>query len=240
MVGDLDGLPALVLASAEWHAGIIGIVAGRLVEQYARPVLLIALRQERGETTVVGQGSGRSVPGFALHEALRACDAHLLSHGGHKAAAGFKILPERIDAFRASFCEHAARHLPPGPPAPRLVLDAEVPLSALTLQLLGDLETLEPFGMENRQPLFLAGGLQVVGQPRRIGGGDRHLMFQVRQQGTVLRAIAWGMGERAEELMSASGQCALAFTPEVNEYQGYRSVRLVVADFQSGSQARLG
>jgi single-stranded-DNA-specific exonuclease len=239
MAGSCDGMPALVLASPEWHAGIIGIVAGRLAELFARPTLLIALRQDGTENGPVGQGSGRSVPGFALHEALRACDEHLLSHGGHKAAAGFRIDPQRIDAFRECFCAYAARQFPAGPPAPRLVIDAEVPLSALTLRLVQDLDHLEPYGMENPRPLFMAGGLQVAGQPRRIGGGDRHLMFHVRQQGTSLQAIAWGMGERLEELMSAGGQCALVFTPEINEYQGYRSVRLVVCDLQASPRAHI-
>ena len=85
--GELDGTPALVLAHEEWHPGVIGIVAGRLVDLYGRPVLMIALRRPRAAGdepgVAVGQGSGRSIPGFALHEALQACDAHLLSHGGY-------------------------------------------------------------------------------------------------------------------------------------------------------------
>lgn len=239
MARDLDGAPALVLASPDWHAGVIGIVAGRLADLFARPALMIALRQDTPGAAVLGQGSGRSVPGFALHEALRACEAHLLTHGGHKAAAGFKILPEQIDAFRDSFCKYAAQHLPPGPPAPRLVIDAEAPLSAMTLRLLQDLDQLEPYGMDNPRPLFLAGGVQVVGQPKRVGGGERHLRFQVRQQGTSIWAICWGQGERVEELMSAGGQCSIVFSPQINEYQGYRMVQLEVHDFQPGPQARI-
>jgi single-stranded-DNA-specific exonuclease len=237
--GDLDGTPALVLASPDWHPGVIGIVAGRLAEQYARPVLLIAVRQERAECPPVGQGSGRSVPGFALHEALRACADQLLRHGGHTAAAGFKIAPECIDGFRERFCAQAARHFASGPPAPRRVIDAEIPLSALTAGLLKALDQVEPFGADNPRPLFLAGGLQVVGTPRRMGGGERHLSFRVRQEGTILRAVAWGMGDRAEELMSAGGQCCVVFTPRINDWQGYRSIELEAVDFQAGARARL-
>jgi single-stranded-DNA-specific exonuclease len=245
--GDLDAAPALVLAHPEWHAGIIGIVAGRLAELYARPVLMIALRRERGEGPgpdadggpVVGQGSGRSVPGFPLHEALRACEEHLLSHGGHSAAAGFKIHPDRIDAFRDRFCAYAGLHFPSGPPAPRLVIDAEVPLSVLTYGLLDDLDRLEPYGAANARPLFLAGGLEVLGTPRRIGQGERHMSFRVRQRETAMRAIAFGMGDRLEELLSAGGRCCLVFTPRLNEWQGYRSVELEVTDFQPGAEARL-
>ncbi len=235
----VDGTPALVLANVEWHAGIIGIVAGRLADLYARPVLLITMRRERGESAAVGQGSGRSVPGFPLHEALRACDGHLLSHGGHKAAAGFQIAFEHIDGFRESFCAYAARHFATGVPPARLVIDAEVPLSALTPGLLRDIDRLEPYGSENHQPLLLAGGLQVTGTPRRVGGGERHLQFQVRQQGTALRAIAFGLGDRTEELMSAGGQCCIVFRPRINEWQGRRSVELEVQDFQAGERAQL-
>jgi single-stranded-DNA-specific exonuclease len=227
--------PALVLASADWHAGVIGIVAGRLAEQLGRPVLMVALRADGA-----APGSGRSVPGFALHEALRHCSDHLLSHGGHAAAAGFRIAPDRIDVFREHFCAYAARHFPAGPPTPTLLLDAELPLSALTPGLLAQIDRLEPYGAQNPRPRFLAAELQVVGEPRRIGGGERHLTFRVRQGATNLRAIAWGMGERAEELMSAEGRCCLAFTPKINEWNGYRSVELEVSDFQPGAQAKLG
>jgi single-stranded-DNA-specific exonuclease len=230
------GTPALVLASADWHPGLIGIVAGRLVDLYARPVLLIALR----DADVPGQGSGRSVPGFRLHEALQACSADLLSHGGHAAAAGFKIGREAVAGFRDRFCAYAGRHFPDGPPAPRLVIDAEVPLSALTPGLLQALAQLEPYGAGNAQPLFLAGGLQVVGEPRRIGGGERHLTFRVRQEGRELRVIAFGMADRAGELMAAGGRCCLVFTPRLNEWQGRRSVELEVRDLQAGAEAQLG
>src|SRR5262249_37169793 len=146
----------------------IGIVAGRLADQYARPVLLIALTAagvRNGELEALGQGSGRSVPGFALHEALRECDELLLAHGGHAAAAGFKIRPEAVAGFRERFCACAARHFTTGSPIPQLVIDAEVPLSALTPGLLQSLDQLEPYGSDNHRPLFLAGDLQIVGTP---------------------------------------------------------------------------
>jgi single-stranded-DNA-specific exonuclease len=228
--------PALVLASTTWHAGMIGIVAGRLMETFGRPVLMISL----GENGAPAAGSGRSIPGFRLHEALSACSEHLLSHGGHATAAGFKIPAQHIDTFRQQFCQVATRQLGAEPPPPQLKLDAEVPLSALTANLVDALSQLEPYGAQNPQPLFLAGDLQVVGEPTRVGGGERHLSFRVRQERTELRAIAFGMGDRAEELMSAAGKCCLAFTPKVNEWQGRRRVELEVKDLQAGSRARLG
>jgi single-stranded-DNA-specific exonuclease len=238
--GNLGDMPALVLADPDWHPGIVGIVASRLVDLYARPVLLIALRQERPPCAPVGQGSGRSVPGFPLHEALQACGEHLLSHGGHAAAAGFKIQPELIETFRQRFCAYAAQYFQANPHTPRLLIDAELPLSALTTRLVQDLDHLEPYGSDNRRPLFLAAGLQVVGAPTCVGGGERHLSFRVCQQGITLRAIAFGMSDRAEELMSAAGRCCLVFTPRLNEWQGFRRVDLEVVDLQPRAQAQLG
>lgn len=235
----LNGCAALVLASPHWHAGVIGIVASRIVGIYGRPALMIALDSETA-TPRLGHGSGRSVPGFALHEALRECGEMLVSHGGHHQAAGFKIHADQIDAFRERFQAHASHCFPNGlPPPPQLTLDVEAPLSALTVKLVKDLDRLEPYGCENDAPMFLAGDLRVDGEPRKVGNGERHLSFRVRQGDICLKAIAFGMADRAEELMSAGGACSLAFTPKINEYQGRWSVDLVVEDLQAGAQARL-
>jgi single-stranded-DNA-specific exonuclease len=204
----------------------------------ARPTLLIALPRS-GEDDGVGQGSGRSIPGFPLHEALKACSDHLLTHGGHHMAAGFKIRPEAIAPFREAFYGYAARQFPGGPPTPSLILDAETPLASLTLGMVQDLDRLEPYGSANSRPLLLAGGLQLVAEPRKMGGGERHLNFRVRQGETQLRAVAFGMADRVEELTSAGGHCCLAFTPKINEWNGRRTVELEVTDFQAGSQASL-
>jgi single-stranded-DNA-specific exonuclease len=228
--------PALVLASNAWHAGMIGIVAGRLMETFARPVVMIAL----SDNGAPGAGSGRSIPGFRLHEALQVCSDKLLSHGGHATAAGFKIAPELVEPFREHFCEVAARHLGAEPAPPRLVIDAEVALSSLTPNLVDALAQLEPYGAGNPQPFFLAGDLQVVGEPQRVGAGERHLSFRVRQGQTEMRVIAWGMADRAEELMAEGGQCCLVFTPKINEWQGRRKVEMEAKDFQAGPRARLG
>ena len=149
---------------------------------------MIALQPTRAVTAPhdaeharVGLGSGRSIAGFALHEALQACDDLLLSHGGHHAAAGFRILPEHVDAFRERLCVYTAQRFPGGAPAPVLTFDAELPLSVLTFGLLRDLDRLEPYGADNRKPVFLAGGLSVVGEPRKVGNGERHLSSGSRQ-----------------------------------------------------------
>ena len=226
--------PALVLADPDWHPGVIGIVAGRLAEAFGRPTLLIASGSDPAP------GSGRSIPGFALHEALTACSADLCSHGGHAAAAGFRVALDRIDAFRAAFSAYTAAQFPGGLPPPQLTLDAEVPLSALTFGLLKEIDRLEPYGAQNSRPKFLAGGLQIVGEPKKIGGGERHLGFRVKQGGNTIRAVAFGMADRLDDLMSAGGACSLVFTPRLNEWNGYSSVEIEVVDFQAGAVAKLG
>ena len=234
---DLSKMPAAVLSHPDWHAGVIGIVAGRLVDHIARPVLIIAAKA--GQPVVTG--SGRSIPGFELHRALKACEADLLGHGGHSMAAGFKIAPPRIAAFRERFCQYAAAHFPQGaPPPPCLQLESEVALAMLTVGLINDIARLEPYGAQNPKPKFMTGGLEIVGEPKKIGKDERHLSFYVRQGPTKLRTVAFGMTERLDELMSAGGKCCLAYTPMINEWQGRRSVELNVVDFQAGPEARLG
>jgi single-stranded-DNA-specific exonuclease len=224
----------IVLASPEWHAGVIGIVASRLVDAYARPVLLAALKPGDEPSS----GSGRSVPGFPLHEALNACDGVLESHGGHAAAAGFRVRPSQVDALRERFVTFAKGRFRGEPPQPTLTVEAEVPLAALTLGLLNELDKLEPYGADNPRPRFLAAGLTVEG-PRRIGQGERHLSFRARQNGTVVRAVAFGMGDRLDELMSKGGECCLVFTPKLNEWNGNRAVEMEVADLRPGGAAEL-
>lgn len=227
--------PAFVLASPEWHPGLLGIVASRLVDQYARPVLMISLREGQPH----GQGSGRSIPGFKLHEALQACTTDLVGHGGHASAAGFRIVPEAIDVFRENFCAVVARQFGAEPQRHRLTIDAEVPLSALTTGVMQAIEQLEPYGSGNPPPLLLADRLQIVGAPKKVGDGERHVSFRVKQNGKELRAIAFGMGDRYDELMSQAGQCCLAFTPRWNEWNGYKAVEIEVKDFQAGPEAKL-
>ncbi len=233
--GGYDTAPAIVLGSTEWHAGVVGIVAGRLAEFYARPTLIAALKAGEGASS----GSGRSVPGFALHEALMACDDLLLGHGGHAAAAGFKVSATRLDELRTRFCETVTKVFPDGLPRPRLRLDAEVPLGALTYGLMKDIDRLEPYGAENPRPKFLASGLKIDGVPRKIGVGERHLSFRVRQGQSVVRAVAFGFGDRLEDLMSGHGDCCLAFTPKVNEWNGRTSVEIEVIDFRPTALAPL-
>ncbi|HEV3136623.1 MAG TPA: single-stranded-DNA-specific exonuclease RecJ [Pirellulales bacterium] len=226
---DPEGDAALVLADRGWHAGVIGIVASRLAEKFHRPVVLIAFDPLGIKP---GIGSARSVPGFSLHAALQACSEHLVSHGGHAAAAGLKIEEARLEAFRAQFCEHGAAEMSAAHRVAELRIDAEVPFSALTSNAVADLERLAPFGHSNPRPLLCASNVTLSEPPKRIGGGERHLALRLSQHGVQLRGIAFGGGEWASALSEISGPIAVAFRPLINHFRGRKSVELQVCDWQ--------
>ena len=160
--------PALVLAGTGWHAGVIGIVAGRLAEKYHRPVVMIALDQVGSRP---GTGSARSAGGLDLCQALAACSEHLMSFGGHAAAAGLKIEEAKVDAFRAVFCDHVAGEVSDANRVAEIRIDGEAPLSQLTLKTVEQIEQLAPFGEGNPRPVLCASSVALAEPPKRIGGG---------------------------------------------------------------------
>ncbi|MBL8829463.1 MAG: single-stranded-DNA-specific exonuclease RecJ [Planctomycetaceae bacterium] len=229
---DPEGDAALVLAGAGWHPGVIGIVAGRLAEKFHRPVVLIAL-DELGSKP--GVGSARSVPGFNLHAALQSCSQHLLAHGGHAAAAGLKIEPSKVDAFRTDFCEFASTEIDHGTRTAELWIDAEVPLGALSLSVVEQIERMSPFGQGNRRPLFCASSVQLAEPPKPMGEGGRHLSFKLRQGQTGIRGVAFGAGEWLDALQQHDGPVDIAFRPVINEFRGNRKVELQLTDWRVSS-----
>jgi single-stranded-DNA-specific exonuclease len=182
-----------VIWGEEWHEGVIGIVASRLVERFNRPVVLIAGGD--GEW----KGSGRSVAAFDLHGALGACSEHLGRFGGHRAAAGLSIDPARLDAFAEAFAAQADAQLDDGDLTPVTRIDAIVPGSALTLGLATELERLAPFGLGNPDVTLLVPSCEAV-QPGVVGEG-KHLRFRIRQGGRDAgSAIAFGLGAQLDRL----------------------------------------
>ncbi len=220
---------AIVLADRDWHAGIIGIVAGRVAERFNRPVVLVA-RSTTGTTP--GTGSGRSACGVDLYRALESCGEHLVSFGGHRAAAGLRIIDENIDAFREALVEYVAANTDPVMFEARLDIDLEVSLAHLTLETMSELEKLAPFGAENRRPVFCVCGARLAAAPRKMGEGERHLSLSLEQGGVVLRSVAFGRGDWAELLDHEQGVYDFAFRPVVNRFRGRRSVELQVIDWR--------
>ena len=213
---------AYVVAGEDWHEGVIGIVASRLVERFNRPVVLIA-----GTPEGDWKGSGRSIPSFDLHAGLGACSDLLGRWGGHRAAAGLSIDPENISAFAARFAEHAAGLLVEDDLQPVTRIDAIVPRGTrLTLDLCAELAQLAPFGLGNPEVTLLAPGCE-VGELATVGEG-KHLRFRVRRDGVDAgSAIAFGAGPRLDVYRQA-GRWDVAFRLTENRWNGTVSPQLVV------------
>jgi single-stranded-DNA-specific exonuclease len=209
--------PCIFLWSEDWHAGVLGVVAARLVERFQRPTLLVAMD---GAT---GRGSGRSLPGLDLKRMLDGCGELLVSWGGHTYAAGLTVERARLEELRERFESEARTQLRPELLVPRLLLDAPLRLSACHRELAGWLDRLAPHGLENPEPVFLASPVQVH-SVSTVGGG-KHLKLQVSQDGVFHDAIGFGMGHLARRL-AAAPLCELAFTPGLDTWQGAERLQL--------------
>jgi single-stranded-DNA-specific exonuclease len=216
---------ALVLAAEGWHAGVIGIVASRIVDRYCRPTVMIALSGGQG------QGSARSIAGFHLANALESCGAHLLAYGGHEMAAGLKIETGHVEDFREAFCKVADSLVTGEMLVPQLRVECNADLPEITEALVNDLQRLGPFGHGNRRPTLCLDHAIVAGSPRRVGKTGDHLQLMVKQKRQTMRCIAFGAGDMMDKLASGDS-IRVAVEPSINEFNGRRSVELQVKDFQ--------
>lgn len=223
---NLNETTAIVLADQAWHPGIIGIIASKIVEEFNRPTVMIAIAED------MGHGSARSIPSFHILEALEYCKSTLLSVGGHAQAAGLKIHPDNIDEFRLMLNSTTSQRLSKTDLVPILNIDAEVTLSMLSKALVAELARLSPYGEGNPLPLFAAMNLKIVGQPRRIGSKGQHLSFYVKQGDVAIRAVAFGMGEQFERIKQNGKPCSLAFAVKINNWMDGENLELEVKDIK--------
>jgi single-stranded-DNA-specific exonuclease len=212
---------AYVAWGEDWHEGVIGIVASRLVERYHRPVVLIA------GTDGIWKGSGRSIPSFDLHGALGACSRFLERFGGHRAAAGLSITPDQVESFAEVFAVQAEGLLAPTDLLPTTVVDAVLPRDAkLTLDLCQELRRLAPFGLGNPDVTLLAPGCE-LGDLATVGDG-KHLRFRVHRDGRDAgSAIAFGQGTQLDRYRRV-GRYDIAFRLQENHWNGTVAPQLVV------------
>ena len=221
---DLDSTYGIVLADESWHAGVIGIVASRVVEQTSRPVFMIALQDG------IGKGSGRSIPAFDLHSALAACGDLLVKHGGHKAAAGLTVEAARVDAFAERFNQVALDRLKPEDLVRELRVDLELPLAEATDDLEKLLRHLEPFGIGNPGPLFVARDVTISTNATKIGANG--VKFAVEGPlNSSIEVVGWGLSERSAELR-AGASVDIAYKLERNEFRGKSTLQLGLVDFR--------
>jgi single-stranded-DNA-specific exonuclease len=212
------GARGLVLARDGWHAGVVGIVASRVVERYHRPAVLVALGEEEGK------GSGRSIEAFHLHDALRACETHLRRFGGHRHAAGVTVARGSLAAFREAFEAHAATHVRDEDLVPRCRIDGWVEEREVTERAAEDLARLGPFGAGHPEPVFAFRG--AAARARTVGAGGAHLKFALGR----LDAIGFGMGDR---LGLCGGAVEAAFSVGFDEWDGARRLQLKLRDVRA-------
>ncbi|KUK53741.1 MAG: Single-stranded-DNA-specific exonuclease RecJ [Desulfotomaculum sp. 46_296] len=212
----------LVAADRGWHQGVIGIVASRLTDLLGRPVLLVSLEED------MGKGSGRSVPGFDLYEALASCRKYLTGFGGHSGAAGFSLAVDQLDNFRQAINEYAKELLSVelSPPIPEV--EEVLPLAEITEQLASEILLLAPFGQGNPQPVIGCPGVTVL-RSREVGKDGSHLKLVLQQEGAIRDGIGFRLADANGE--SVQGKVVdLICTPVLNHWNGFTSVELDVKE----------
>jgi single-stranded-DNA-specific exonuclease len=221
---DLDETFGIVLAEDGWHPGVIGIVASRLVEEFGRPTILIALDGEEGK------GSGRSISRFDLHAGIGGCRHLLKRFGGHRSAAGVTIARDQVDAFSRCFNAAARAALSPDDLVPELRIDLEVALAELTPGFEALLRHLEPCGVGNPSPMLLTRGVRLAAPPRIVGQGGLKLRLQTDAE--PLEALGWSLGHRIGEI-DVNRPLDIAFRLERDEYHGVSKLQARLADFRT-------
>ena len=215
----------IVVAGEGWHRGVIGIVASKLVDAFHRPAIVISTDGD------VAHGSCRSIPSFDMLGALESCPEVMIRFGGHKQAAGLTIETGRVRELRARVNEFADARLQPDDLRPRLWIDGALGFRGIDERVASELTTLAPFGAGNPRPVFHTSGVEIVDGPRRVK--ERHLKMAFKQDGRVMRGIAWRASEREEFVAEHRTAIDLAFSLEQDIWNGERYLQLSIADFKA-------
>jgi single-stranded-DNA-specific exonuclease len=223
-IEDMGDLLPLILHQDDWHPGVIGIVASRLVEKYYRPTILM--------TTVdgVAKGSARSIAGFDIYHALKQVEDFTLQFGGHKYAAGLSVEIERLDEFRKAFNKVASEYLTEEILTPEIRIDALLTFDEITPKFVRILDMFAPFGPENLNPTFYSNSLQVVGSPRIVG--KNHLLMKIRQKDIILDAIGFNLGHLLPAVSKKGKEIQMVYTIHQNEWNDVVSTQLRIKDIQ--------
>jgi single-stranded-DNA-specific exonuclease len=208
---------------ANWHKGVVGIVASRLIEKYYRPTIVLTQNEN-----IVG-GSARSVTGFNLYEAIHACREHLLGYGGHFAAAGMSLLPENVAAFAAAFEKVVSETIPNELLTPEIIIDAPIEFTEITPAFYQIILQMEPYGPENMRPVFIAKNVIDSGYSKIVK--DAHIRFVLKQNRTTLTGIGFNMADKFN-LIEQNKPLDIVFTIDENEYNGNTTLQIKMIDFK--------
>ncbi|MEE3202539.1 MAG: single-stranded-DNA-specific exonuclease RecJ [Acidobacteriota bacterium] len=213
--------PCHVVWSNEWHRGVIGIIASRLVERFRRPAIVISVEGDQA------YGSGRSIPGFDLLGALNDCEGVLTQYGGHRHAVGLRLQSASIPEFRSQFERSVGTRLVVGDCVPKLTVDSVIDFAAITAKFVRDLQLLEPFGSGNPRPVFVASGVEIVDGPHLVK--SEHLRMTLGQAGKRFQAVAWRAGSQIADFNSRRNGLKIAFTVAENTYKDKTTTQLTIA-----------
>jgi single-stranded-DNA-specific exonuclease len=231
--GTIDQLGCLVIDGDGWHRGVLGILASRVVERTGRPALVLS--HEDGEA----HGSGRSIPGFHLLEALESCHDVFVRFGGHAHAVGFSLTSARVPELRERLQQHASIRLTPQILERRLDCSAELPLSQIDIGFYQALRLLEPYGMGNEEPVFIARNLTLESAPQIMK--DQHIRLHLRDDETVMKALGWRWADRVRTLALDQGsRIDLAYRLRMNEHPDFGGLELEIVDLRPDGLADVG
>jgi single-stranded-DNA-specific exonuclease len=223
--GAVDQLGCLVIDGDGWHRGVLGILASRVVERTGRPALVLS--HENGEA----HGSGRSIPGFHLLEALESCHDVFVRFGGHAHAVGFSLTSARVPELRERLQQHATTRLTPQILERKLDCSAELPLHQIDTSFYQSLRLLEPYGMGNEEPVFIARNL-ILDTPPQIMK-DEHIRMRLRDDQTVMKALGWRWAERVRTLaLDGGSRIDLAYRLRMNEHPDFGGLELEIVDLR--------
>ncbi len=228
---------SIVLAGENWHVGVIGIVASRIVDIYHRPTILLGIpsgkeNADAGNTeNIIAQGSARSIPGFCMISGLKTC-AHLLNtFGGHKMAAGVTIDSSKIEQFIEEFEAYAKENVEEKDIISKLDIEAVVPLSRFKLETVKELQMLGPFGEGNPEPVFATKGVRLATPPKRVGTNGDHLQLIISDNTATLRGIGFRFGKYEKKLLEHEF-FDVAYQPQINSFNGNTNVEFNLVDIQ--------
>ncbi|MFH0910380.1 MAG: single-stranded-DNA-specific exonuclease RecJ [Planctomycetota bacterium] len=225
---DLDKTTALVVVGEGWHEGVIGIVASRLVEEFNRPSVVIALAPDG----LRGKGSARSIPGLHLYRAMNRSRQRFESFGGHEMAAGFSLMRDQIEPFCREFNHECRLQVAEGGLAPELVIDLDIHLRQLSEEFAREIDLLAPFGRGNESPLFLSRHVKVAGTPQILGSQGKHFSFFASQEQVAFRALVFNHTEWLERMDHGTDYWDIVYTLSLNDYYEPPRLELRIADMR--------
>lgn len=216
---------AIVVASENWHAGVVGIVASRLVEMFNRPAIVLNIEGDQAH------GSARSVEGVNIHDALQQCADHMTSFGGHAMAAGLRLPVSNLEAFREALIKHVNQQLSADDLCSIVNIDTQCTLDELTLDQVQQIEHMAPFGPHNPKPVLCVRNVQLDRQPMFMGQTGKHMRLSLRDGKLYQNAVAFNMADLAPQLYPGM-MLDVIFEPKTNHWQGRTSVDMMVKDLK--------